>query len=110
MKHYYIRYETFDNDSIAYDLTGEEDASRTVLDVIDIPFYTIEQIVGKDMVCCSEETVYFGARDWLADLKLDDEGVEQIKRIGGPFIQWLTLEEYNEIYAMRHPVLSGENS
>jgi hypothetical protein len=103
MKYYYLRYETFDNDSIAYDLTQDELGSRTALDVIDIPFYKIETIVGADNVCACEETLHFGARDWLAWVKLDDEGVEAIKRMGGPFVQWLTQSEYDEIYGLKHP-------
>jgi hypothetical protein len=107
--HYYIRYETFQNDTIAYDLTGDELKSGTALDIIDIPFYTIEQILGADSVCNAEESVYHGARDWLAWIKATDEQVEAIKRLGGPFIQWLTLEEYNEVYGAKHPVANGEN-
>lgn len=102
MKHYYLRYETFANDGIAYDLTGEELKSGTALDIIDIPFYTIEQMVGVDNVCNAEETVYFGARDWLANVKATDEQVDRIKRVCGPFVQWLTESEYREIYEMKH--------
>ena len=95
--HYYIRYETFQNDGIAYDLTGDEQRSSTVLDTVDIPFHAVEQIVGADAVLhCVEETVY-GARDWIAHIKADELEVEAIKKLAGPFVLWLTPDEYNEI-------------
>jgi len=97
MNKYYIRYDTFQNDGIAYDLTGDEERSSTVLDTVDIPFYTVEQIVGGDAVLhCVEESAY-GAREWLANIKATDAQVEAIKKLGGPFVEWLTADEYNEI-------------
>lgn len=104
MNNYYIRYETFQNDTIAYDLTGDEAQSTQVLDTVDIPFYTVEQIVGNrcadhsssTVLHCVEESAH-GARDWLANIKATDAQVEAIKKLGGPFIQWLTADEYNLI-------------
>ena len=97
MKHYYIRYDTFQNDGIAYDLTGDEERSSTVLDTVDIPFHTVEQIVGGDAVLhCVEESGH-GARDWIAHIKADELQVEAIKKLGGPFVEWLTADEYDLI-------------
>jgi len=94
MAHYYIRYETFDNAQIAFELIPDEEKAHRAED-LDIPFYTVEQIVGADAVLHSRETLGFGARTWLAWIKATDEEVDRIKRLGGPFIQWLTEEEYN---------------
>ena len=102
MKHYYLRYETFENESIAYDLTGDEERSLSAVN-LDIPFYRIEQIIGSGQVSHCGEEVYYGARDWLASITATEEQVEAIKRTCGPFVQWLTESEYDELYALKHP-------
>ena len=97
MTMYYLKYETFDNDSIAYELTGDEERSGEILDSVDIPFYKIETIVSRDKVMDCKENVYYGARGWTARIQATEEQYTQIAQLGGPFITWLTEKEYYDL-------------
>ena len=94
LKDCYLRHDQLENEDTAWHLTEDPRSSQAV--ELELPLSRIELLVGTGRVRESVEVIHYGARSWRCHCKATTEQEQQIRAWAGPYVEWLTEEQWEQ--------------